>query len=118
MLDSCALFSRHSIAMPLDPKPSPLPPPLPVLELLLRLEGCQSEQEKRQRLSPLMRHWGRMAHIAIREEQPQREPNRAALTIVVCSQSEPEARREMDDLLAWCERNLSAWIETYQVSSA
>lgn len=84
----------------------------------MRLEGCQSEQEKRQRLAPLMRHWGRQSHIAIREEQPQREPDRATLTIVVCLHSDTEARREMDDLLAWCERNLAAWVETYQVSSA
>lgn len=104
--------------MPLDPKPSPHPPPLCILELLLRLEGCQSDQEKRQRLAPLHRQWGRKSHIAIREEPTEREPERAVLTIVVGLHSDAESRRETDDLLAWCERNLSAWVEHYQVTTA
>lgn len=104
--------------MPVEPKPSPYPEPLQILELRLRFEGCQSEQEKRQRLGPLFRHWGRQPHIALREEPVTGEPERAALTVVVCCSNETEGRREIDALLLWCERNLSAWVETYQVSAA
>ena len=90
------------------------PPPLYVLELRFRLDGCQSEQEKRQRLSPLFRQWGKQPQIALREEPLKGEPERAALTVVICMESTVQAQRTADELMAWCERQLSAWIEHFQ----
>lgn len=99
-------------------RPRDLPPPLFVLELRLRLDGCQSDQEKRQRLAPLFRHWGKQPFIALREEQGERDPERAALTLVICQSSTVESQRTADDIMAWCERQLSAWIENFQTTEA
>lgn len=100
--------------MPITERHRDHPPPLFILELRLRLEGCLTEQEKRQRLAPLFRHWGKQAHIAIRDEPLRNEPERAALTLVICLESSSQAQQESDAILAWCERQLSAWVEHFQ----
>lgn len=92
------------------------PQPLLVLEIRFRLEGCRTDQEKRQRLAPLFRHWGRQPYVALREEPLSGEPERAAITAIIALPSSTGAQREADDLLAWTERNLSAWIEDFWIS--
>lgn len=99
-------------------RPNDLPPPLFVLELRLRLDGCQSDQEKRQRLAPLFRHWGKQPFIALRDESDGRDPERAAITLVICQPTTVQSQRTADEIMAWCERQLSAWIENYQTTEA
>lgn len=92
------------------------PAPLLVLEMRFRLDGCSNEQEKRQRLAPLFRHWGRQPHIALREEPVAGDLERAAVTGIIALPQGPAAQREADELLAWAERHLSAWIEDFWIS--
>lgn len=86
-----------------------------ILEFRLRMDGSTSVVERTQRLAPLMRHWGKVPHIAVCETSTELDTERAHCTIVILGNDTGVARRQADDILAWSERNLNAWVEDFQV---
>ncbi|WLD57369.1 hypothetical protein NFC81_11655 [Salinispirillum sp. LH 10-3-1] len=88
-----------------------------IVEFRLRLDGSQTTTERTQRLAPLLRHWGKLPHIAINETSAGLDTERAHCTIVILNNDAGAARKNADDILAWSERNLNAWIEDFQIST-
>lgn len=88
-----------------------------LVEFRLRMDGSQTTTERSQRLAPLLRQWGKLPNIAINERSSEFDTERAHCTIVILNEDAAMARKTADDLLAWSERHLNAWIEDYQVST-